>query len=223
MAVCLLAAAGPAAQASSAGQQHGGAVHVIDGRVLHRLPAPTHLWVIPPRGGTAKQGGTAKLACAVGFCNTELCLSNDSANCLSAADIYGGIQAVGSAITTAYVIYQWITNRQGKNTAQSKGDNDPPSSQPDAGDASAGLCLASWPHSDDSNDRVYYTTNCFGNPAASWVCVLGSSKYNCHWYNVEALDIHRAYELTQRNLRQGAQEYTKPQTSGDWQQWTIFG
>ena len=198
-----------------------------NGEQLHALPAPTHLWVTSH--GIEASGGAA---CAKGYCNTLLCLSSHTAMCLSADDIEHAIEAVGSLVTTAYVIYQWITNRQGKNTEKSKGDNDSTTNDGGSGDdggagtggdQSAGLCVASWPHSDDSNDQVYYTSNCFGNPAASWVCQEGANKYDCHWYNVEALDIHRHFELTVRNLRNGVYAYTKPPTTGDWQQWTIFG
>ena len=177
------------------------------GAVIAPPPAAVHLWVTPPNADT-------KIACT-SLCNTVICLTYDSGQCITAQDVEGVIGSIGTITSTAWIIYQVITNRKGQSTDKGKDTEG-------GSEKFEGLCLAAAPNTSDGNDRVYETSNCFGNKYASWTCI-DRTKTSCHYESWAARDEHRNYVLTELNTRNGAFNYVKPNnTKGTWQRWSWF-
>lgn len=200
--VCLaLALAAPRTQAAVAvrtapAAEAGQAVQAA--RIAAQHPKPVTLW---PSG----------VNCTKNCYLYTICLKSANTHCASfdAQTVYN---TVLGTINTAIIIWQLISNKQGKTTDESEGDEG-------GNEQTRHLCLAA--DAPLGSDRVFVTTNCFNNDQASWVCMV-VGKTGCHYYNVYALDQGDAFMLTTLNTREGAYMYVKPQTAGDWQTWSWY-
>ncbi len=88
--------------------------------------------------------------------------------------------------------------------------------------ANDGLCLAAAANSSGGNNRVYATSNCFGNPYASWQ-LASSGRGGDYLENQNSINQGNPYKLlTDLNMREGAFLYVEPQESGTWQTWSAL-
>jgi len=82
------------------------------------------------------------------------------------------------------------------------------------------LCMAA----DHPGGQVYLTSNCFGNPFASWYMSTDSGGGNI-FYNAYLLHVEHVYQaLSVLNLRTGAFVYVEPVDGGppSWQNWKFL-
>jgi hypothetical protein len=142
----------------------------------------------------------------------NICLTYSSSNCLGFyPDTLSTVYLLPMTSKEAVIAWKTIDNSEGDQTDEAEGTDQPDSTE------GKGLCLAANDTSSSGGAQVYMTTNCGGNPFASWECVQNGD--GCNYYNVNSLDYGREYMLTALNTRYGAFIYVEPARSGTWQNW----
>jgi hypothetical protein len=146
-----------------------------------------------------------------------VCLLNDKKLCFGPWDVMGDsadiVTLIGGAIWIFKVIKGIIDKR--------KVETDETEGEENGGDEGNHLCFAAAAATNDTHDRVYMTSNCFGNNYASWYCVP-ESRNSCNLYNVASLNQGDSFMLTTISTRDDANVYVKPAHSGDWQKFAWY-
>jgi hypothetical protein len=144
----------------------------------------------------------------------SICLTYSSSHCLAFPNTtLSTVYLEPEQSSTSVVTWKTINSSDGDQTQESEGT--------DTGyNEGVYLCLAANDTSSSGGAQVYLTSNCGGNPFASWECVENGD--GCNYYNVNSLDYGREYMLTALNTRDGAFIYVEPARAGTWQNWGWF-